>query len=248
MKNIITTFLTFFVVLLASNAFSQTTNKDLNRAVSELQNGRYESGLAGLRRLDKTSNDARIDFYKGYAYEKLGKCVAAKLHYTSALKSDNEKLRSLSKKTLSDFSTRCTVINDTVSKTEASGSNTGWKIFGWSALLLGTTALIATPIKEGFDRDLSSKVEPYYFYKYGCKLDFGELGPGCNQTTLDKDERYPEYEAGVSRTKLINTIGYVSGVALVAAGAVTLISVAVSENSTVAISPTQNGAQFSVSF
>lgn len=236
-------------MLFATNAFSQTTNIELNRAVSELQNGRYENGLAALRRLDKTSNDARIDFYKGYAFEKLGKCVAAKLHYTSALKSKNEKLRALSKSTLSGFSKRCTIVNEPLSKNEVASSNTGWKIFGWTSLLIGTVALVGTPIKEGFDRELAAEAEPYFGYKYGCRIKFGEVDPqGCNLGALDRDKRYPDYKGAVNQTKLINTIGYVSGVALVAAGAITLITVTVSENSAVSISPTQNGAQFSVSF
>ena len=63
---------------------------------------------------------------------------------------------------------------------------------------------------------------------------------------LDRDKRYPEYKDAIASTKLINTIGYVSGVVLVAAGAITLITVitvTVSENATLAFSPTQNGAQ-----
>ncbi len=232
----------------ASNALAQTTNIELNRAVNELQNGRYESGLAALRRLSKTSNDARIDFYKGYAFEKLGKCVAAKVHYNSALKSDNKKLKKLSKETLAGFTKRCTIINEPKSKAEVASSNTGWKIFAWTALVVGTATLVATPIKEGFDRDLAAEAEPYFFYKHGCKIDFGEINPeGCDVAALDTDERYPLYEETVSKTKLINTIGYVAGATLVATGAITLITITISEHS-VAISPTQNGAQFSVSF
>jgi len=249
MKNTLLIFVFFFTLLLSTNAFSQTTDTQLKRAVGELQAGRYESGLSALQRLSKTSGDPRIDFYKGFAFEKLGKCVSAKLHYKSAMKSGNAKLKSLSKSTLSGFSARCKIANEPLQKAASLGSNTGWKIYGWSALVLGTIALIGTPIKEGFDRELAAEGEPYFAYKYGCRIEFAEVDPrGCNQAALEKDKRYTEYNDAVSSTKLINTIGYISGAVLVASGAITLIAVTVSESSEIAFSPTLNGAQVRVTF
>lgn len=247
-KKLYTTFVFSAFFFFGALSFAQTVDRELQKAVSALQRGQFETGLLTLQKIGKTSNDPRIDYYKGFVFEKLGKCVAAKLHYQSALHSKNKALQTTAKKSLKRFASRCT-IRGVSTEVPSYSSNTGLKILGWSGILLGSALLIGTPIKEKYDRELAAKGEPYFSYKYGCKLNFGDLDTqGCNQSALRKDKNYDEYMNAIESTKLLNSAGYIVGGVLLGAGVVTILSVSLSGNTQLAIRPTMNSVSLRLRF
>ena len=257
-------------ILLASLFFGTSAlaqDASINDAVELLREGQYERGLEQLERMDE-SVDPRVDYYRGYALEKLGECGDAKAAYErAAQRASNEQLRGVAEDALSGLDGRCTPSaatqaatppNQSVSQTSPASTassqlprgagRVGWKVFGWTTAILGGVVLTAVPVKSALEDQAFDRTTPYFEERYGCAVDGGSVnnGTSCDKAALSDDPVYEAYQKNREAAETAEHFMLISGTALAGAGVATLVTVALTRPSAPvqwSVSPTRGGVQ-----
>lgn len=252
-------FVTFLgIVLGAVLAFPgdvQASESELTRAFDALEAERWDDALELLDDLKGSSTDgkmlAKVTYYRGFALEKLGRCESAELAYRRVLDgSATPRLRSYARDALDGFDARCIPAPEAdlrqVEMPRGSG-RVGWKVFGWTSMIVGGLTLAAIPVKSAVEDDIVSQGEPYFQVQYNCDVSDGEVkGDNCDRTGLSKDPAYVEYEETRATSQRWSDVMLYSGAGLAAVGLTTVVLVAATRpdagSVTVAITPTTDGA------
>jgi tetratricopeptide (TPR) repeat protein len=248
-----------FVVGLAMLVPSTAAAQDalLKRAFGELQAERYDAALETLDRAlgqaRSSAAKAKVTYYRGFALEKLGRCDAAELAYRRVLDGQSgTKLGGFAREALQGFGDRCVVATDApvqqvreVELPRGSG-RVGWKVFGWTTMILGGLTLAALPVKNAIERDITSQAEPYFQLQYNCAVDNGAVsGERCDLDGLQKDPAYIEYDDTLQTANQWSDVIKYSGIGLVGLGATTLLLVAVTrpdaDDVVLSVAPTGDG-------
>jgi hypothetical protein len=254
-----------FSLVLGVGVPAVAQDASLQGAVEMLREGQYAEGLAALDALE-ASADPRVDYYRGFALEKLGKCDAARSAYRQSRSSaTNPRLQQVASDALEGFQGRCVSAADSARSAErpaASPASTsgpssgaplrgsgrvGWKVFGWTSAILGGITLVAIPIKSTLENQAFQRTAPYFDERYGCEVSGGEIDGGtCDKAALADD---PIYEAYRENRKMADRAGrymLIGGTTLAGVGVATLVTVALTRPSAPvqwSLVPTSGGAQ-----
>lgn len=206
----------------------------LNRAFEELQAERFERALNLLDdALDDAENPeeaSKLSYYRAFALEKLGQCELAELAYRRVLDGSNQKLRTFARESLSGFDDRCVAASKVEQpvQLERGSGRVGWKVFGWTTMILGGLTLAALPVKHSLERNVTSQAEPYFSLQYNCKVEDGDVsGQRCDRDGLEKDDAYLEYQESLATANKWSKVMIFSGIGAASVGLTTLILVAV---------------------
>ncbi|MGM0558436.1 MAG: hypothetical protein ACQEVA_18775 [Myxococcota bacterium] len=252
-----------FVIFSWSPVFAQDAS--LQDAVESLREGRYEQGLETLSTLD-ASSDPRVDYYRGFALEKIGQCEAAKSAYRQAESAaSNPRVEQVATEALEGFDGRCvpTVAgapevepvaeSQTSAPASASGQlargsgRVGWKVFGWTTAILGGITLAAVPVKSAIEDRAFQRTAPYFELRYGCDVSSGDIVEGsCEKTPTSDDPVYDAYQQGRDAADTAGRYMVIGGTTLAGLGVATLVTVALTRPSAPvqwSLAPTQGGAQ-----
>ncbi len=219
----------------------------LDDAVAALGREDYEDGLRLLDEAARLRQDPRIVYYRGYAFEKLGRCRDAKQNYEEVARDTrgSEKLRSIAVDALSGVVDRCAQPTPAIAarpEVEATADTaerglgegrTGWKMLATSFVSIGAVALVSVPLQAKAIRRLAEQGQPYFEARYGCTVEYGKVsGEACDAEALFEDEAYDRYQDTLAASR--RTVYAVAsvGVGLLGAGIVTFLTVGLSRPST----------------
>jgi hypothetical protein len=219
-----------------------TFDEALNEGVAALGAEEYRRGLRLLKQAGSMRDDPRVDYYLGYAHEKLGMCAEASHRYTVAATAPggSEKLRTTAEQARRGLRERCPATTEVEQRAAPSGDRFGWKIMGWSALSLGALTFLALPVKTTVERDALAQSHPYFMQRYGCEMEFGDVtNDSCDEAALKDDPAYSAYQDRVAQAQRTTRIAVVTGAGLAVLGVGTLLTLAATAPSRVAL--TTNG-------
>lgn len=209
---------------------SPTDTAELSAALEALERQDYEEGIQLLDQAQATDSDPRVNYYRGFAFEKLGECVAAKRQYELA-RSDASSpgVQRFANDALADFDARCTpatsVAEPSFEAPAIGSSSVPWQIFGWVTVVVGTLAIAAVPVKNSLENSALDQATPYFEERYGCSITRGEIsGTKCERSELESDSKFSSYQDRVALADRTSDYLLVGGIATVAVGATTLIA------------------------
>ena len=213
--------------LLCSSAIAEegSFENDFEDGVAALRIGEFNNALQLLERAAAERDDPRVDYYLGYAHEKIGNCDRAKTFYTDAAvdPSATPALRKVARDALVEFEARCS-IEDVVAPVETSRTvSVAWVTVGTIVTVLGVLTLVAVPVKNTIDREAGKEFEQWYDFQYGCDVDFGIVKNECDTAPLEADPTYAPYLDQVRIAKKSTKIVLITGVAVTVLGGVTLL-------------------------
>lgn len=249
------------ILLSGQSALAQTTPTDveaLAEAVRALESEEYQAALEALDRAQPNELDARVNYYRGFAFEKLGECAAASRQYEIAARdSERPRLQKVSREALDGFQSRCKPVsvnesNVTEPVVVSAPSNVGWQIFGWVALTLGTMSIVAVPVKNSIESSALEQATPYFEERYACEVDRDQVtGAKCDRAGLESDSAYSDYQDRVALADRTSTYLLIGGVATAGVGLATILTVALTGSApvTATIAPrTDGGVAGSIGF
>jgi hypothetical protein len=263
LEPVLVVFATLAVLLSATAALAQSSG--LDDAVTLLRDGEYREGLDVLSGID--SADPRVDYYRGYALEKLGECDAAKSAYEDARASATaEKLRAVASDALQGFEERCTVPPASAAPKKAEtaveppaaatatghlargAGQVGWRVFGWTTAILGGIVLAGVPVKSALEDRAFERTTPYFEERYGCDVSGDEVNntASCDKAALSDDPVYEAYQQNRRVADAADRYMLIGGTTLVGVGVATLLTVAITSPSAPlqwSVLPTHDGFQ-----
>ena len=229
-------------MLLPGKVFADT----LNDAVADMQAHRYEAALEKL----STTKDVRAHYYRAYAYERLGDCDAARANYLRSSRSPEAApaQKKLAIDALSGLAGRCRANPAVAVEHVSAPTSVGWHVLGWTTLIVGGLTLAAIPVKAEFESNAEAQSALYFDQRFGCTPDGTSVdGKVCDRTGLERDEGFALFQEKREEAQTITNIMWGVGGGLVGVGAITLLTVAVSD-APVVVGVTPNGAQISTTF
>lgn len=227
-----------------ANALSPEAEQTLRAGHSALEEGEFARALELLERVP--GDDSRVLYYRAYALEKLNRCAAARASY-EAVAATQTQMALYAERALEGFSGRCSPI---VAHEAPRGSGrAGWKIAGWTTLVLGALTLLTVPAKASVEQGASGEAEEYFRLRYGCDVDGDQIsGDTCKKGELREDDGWTEYRDRTRAAARTNRALLFAGGTAAGLGLATVLTVALTRPSAVSLTawPTSGGANVGV--